>query len=389
MEINIQETDREFNPQQHYYDKYLKGLDQVSLFRHLFLNKDIAKDTILNNNFLNNRRGERSPSLYFTTFGNYIGEDFGIIYACDRGNSYYNGNVIQVYKKIFGIEKEDKEVSDQLKIVYPSILNTVEYVPVYIDEEQKAIDSRNVITLTDTLISVKTGAPDQKFIDYFKEYGIVKAVLNPEKYGLYCLNQAVVSIYSFNKYGDNNPLQTGCKKYTIFKEDSLLVGYLIKKEAQCLIAESDYLKPIWKLNMPFVDKKNRFKYNGNHLTLQGKDDIDNTGDKLIITKQGKDFIWYKENVTNNVLGTSSESADCFAGKNEEFLRSLKSRFKSIYVLYDNDATGVRESTRLMNTFGIYRDMVPLRTDTKDITDFTKKNGLAEGRRLANKMIDND
>jgi hypothetical protein len=122
-----------------------------------------------------------------------------------------------------------------------------------------------------------------------------------------------------------------------------------------------------KLYKPFDEKKYKFQYLGTKeqgyifgwKQLPQKDEllIITGGEKDVMTLVAKGF---------NAITLNSETATL----PKEIIEDLKLRFKQIVVLYDNDATGLKQSNILAITHGLHRVVLPpLQNNGKDISDY--------------------
>jgi DNA primase len=129
-------------------------------------------------------------------------------------------------------------------------------------------------------------------------------------------------------------------------------------------------REIWKIYSPLADKDNKWLGNLNNTVLMGENQLPSEGDTLIITKSLKDVVaLYMIGITacsppaEGVLLSSTR------------IENLKSRFKKIVVLYDNDSVGDSSSLKMQENYDIERLFMP--EGTKDPSDFIELYGLEE------------
>lgn len=122
-----------------------------------------------------------------------------------------------------------------------------------------------------------------------------------------------------------------------------------------------------KLYKPLDEKKYKFQYLGTKeqgyifgwKQLPQKDEllIITGGEKDVMTLSAKGF---------NAITLNSETATL----PKDIISDLKLRFNHIVVLYDNDATGLKQSNILAVTHGLYRMVLPtIQNNGKDISDY--------------------
>lgn len=123
--------------------------------------------------------------------------------------------------------------------------------------------------------------------------------------------------------------------------------------------------PIYKGYRPLApDSKLKFYSKNISGHIQGWDKLPKTGDILIITKSYKDIIvWWK-------LGypaIAPHSENMFISPMD--LYELEARFKTIYVNYDNDETGVKKSIQYSSEHNLKYFNLPISTNCKDPFQF--------------------
>jgi hypothetical protein len=135
----------------------------------------------------------------------------------------------------------------------------------------------------------------------------------------------------------------------------------------------DKKTPIYKGYRPFASN-HRLKFYAKNISghIQGWDKLPDKGNILIITKSYKDVIvWSK-------LGypaIAPHSENMFISPFD--LYELESRFKHIYVNYDNDDTGVKKSIQYSSEHNLKYFNLPIATNCKDPFQFVVCNGYNE------------
>lgn len=111
-----------------------------------------------------------------------------------------------------------------------------------------------------------------------------------------------------------------------------------------------------------------------------------TGDYLIITSSRKDALCIWENTG---IPSCSLQAESFLPK-ESVVNELKTRFKHVFILYDNDYTkeenyGEIHGKHMAEEFGLIQLSIPTILESKDPSDLCKNNG-SQGRRIVRQTI---
>ena len=137
----------------------------------------------------------------------------------------------------------------------------------------------------------------------------------------------------------------------------------------------------YKLYIP--NEKSAYKWitnANNDWDIQGYDQLPKNGDLLYITKSLKDVMCLYE-LGYNAVATHGESQYF----NPDFIRHLNGRFKRLILFYDNDEAGKIFGSKIGLKFNLEQFYIPdeyyLKEDVKDISDFIKKYGKEEARRI--------
>lgn len=124
-----------------------------------------------------------------------------------------------------------------------------------------------------------------------------------------------------------------------------------------------------KVYRPLADKKFKWLCNTKNDDIQGYDQLPLEGELLIISKAMKDVMLFHE-LGFNAIAPQGEGMFI----PEDIVIELKTRFKRIITVYDNDEPGVTASIKLNEIIGSGYWNIPKIYKEKDITDFYKVHG---------------
>lgn len=290
-------------------------------------------------------RMDNNPSVgvYLTNNNKLRFKDFG------TGDS---GDIITLIQKTFGLTKEqtlDKILSDldgpkdspNLKV------NDKTYKPV---KRNKTVN-----------IKVKTRDWRIDDIKFWESYGISLPWL---------------------KFGDVYPIS----RIFYEKEDGTIRDFPAEKYAYCYVEHKDGEVTL-KIYQPYSkERKWISKHSSSVWDLWTK--VPKTGDTLIITSSRKDALCIWENTGIPALSLQGEG---YIPK-KHVVEQLKSRFKEIYVLYDNDFQGKenygrQDGQKLCELFGLKQIEIPVVYQSKDPSDLCKNHGRDTVRRVILNLID--
>ncbi len=283
-------------------------------------------------------RNDRNPtaSFYRDRRGRLIMKDFSGAFSGDCFSvvmekfqcSYYMA--LQIVANDFGIIRRK-----DLKKNYPKI----EYSGIKFEEKESA------------KIQIQTRDFNKKELDWWLSYGITKQTL--EKFRVYPVDKAWLNDQLFYQNVDNK----------------LVFGYYggIKDGNE-----------LWRLY--FVGRKTyKFISNWKGNQIQGIHMLNKTGgDYIVITKALKDCMTLYE---YGIPAIAPCSENQFVTKDQ--YEWLKSHFKHIYLLFDNDLPGVHAMNKFHKEFP---DLICLklnREDAKDISDYRKTFGYKKTLDLIN------
>lgn len=142
----------------------------------------------------------------------------------------------------------------------------------------------------------------------------------------------------------------------------------------------EFGKGIRKIYRPFAK---RFKWvtNAKTCNVQGDEFLAKTGDILVITKSYKDVLLLKTLGFNSI---ASQSESVFIP--EAIIEDYKKRFQQIYLLWDNDITGMKYGEKFSTLYDFMPIFVPGDSGTKDISDYYRMYGQQKTRELLNHLI---
>jgi len=148
--------------------------------------------------------------------------------------------------------------------------------------------------------------------------------------------------------------------------------------------------PIFYYGFPWGGKiyqpnsKYRFMYRGEmpNSYVFGFDQLPKKGQIVIITGGEKDVLSFSS-FGYSAISLNSETAV----PSINLIKDLKSRFESVIVCYDNDATGIDASKKLAEKHDLFRIEIPISGEKgdKDISDYVKNKGNIN---IIHALIDN-
>ena len=154
----------------------------------------------------------------------------------------------------------------------------------------------------------------------------------------------------------------------------------------CFIENKDGIQT-YKIYQPF-NKKYKWLNNHNSSVWQGWTQLPKEGDILIITKSLKDAMSLRDICGIPSISLQSESAK----PKEQIIDELKSRFKDIYIFYDNDYDkeenwGRNFGIAMSNAFDSKQIEINESYQSKDFTDLVKNHGKEIAREWLFSNID--
>lgn len=172
-------------------------------------------------------------------------------------------------------------------------------------------------------------------------------------------------------------------KYDVYScKNVFLNGYYLTSSS-----ESDYIFAYYRGTVDGIDYfrvyfPNRVKYrflsNWSHTMIQGVKQLPKSGDYLIITKSMKDVMVLHE---FGIPSIAPNSETMFL--TDKQYEIVKSRFKNIFLFYDNDLAGISNMNKIKSKFKDIKCIWIPRKFSKDISDFYKKYGKHNTEKLIN------
>lgn len=275
-------------------------------------------------------RVDHSPS-----FGIYINNNNRIHYTDfatgDKGNLFdllmkyfslsYNAVLVKIKNELPSINK-----SDSKDITYLNKNNNRTY-----KEHKQHRESK---------IECKIRKWRDYDINYWKSFGI----------SLEWLKYAEVYPVSYTILTKNN------KRY-VFPADKYAYSYIERKEGKITM----------KIYQPY--NKNGFKWCSKHnksvISLWTK--IPETGDKVCICSSVKDALCLSCQTGIPAIAIQGEGYSI----SNTAIKELRRRFNNVYILLDNDKTGLRDGVILSIRTGFKNVVLPKVNDAKDISDLYK------------------
>lgn len=141
----------------------------------------------------------------------------------------------------------------------------------------------------------------------------------------------------------------------------------------------------WTVYRPLSkDPTRKFRKHNINNHIMGLEYLPQTGNILVITKSYKDImLLYSLNIP--AISPHNENVPIGA----EVIEDLKSRFKYIYVNYDNDETGVRSSIEFTKKYNLNYWNIPKSLNCKDPFECAQKLGSQIVRDLFNEKLKRD
>jgi len=166
-----------------------------------------------------------------------------------------------------------------------------------------------------------------------------------------------------------------CKHVYLYKNDDLIIFNENSNNPMYAYRFTNNGSYSYKIYKPYEANKD-YKWlfsGGSQEDIEGYDQLNLHGDKLILTKSLKDVMVYR------LCGYNAISLQGETNKlSSELVNKLFKRFNEIIVNYDNDAEGIKGSTRLNQQYGFKYFYVD---EFKDISDYCKHYGLEKTKEL--------
>lgn len=184
-----------------------------------------------------------------------------------------------------------------------------------------------------TIITIKNKEWDSKSLKYWKDYNISKDWLT---------------------FSDILPISHFFINGNTYIADALAFAYKYVDD-----------KVRYKIYQPLNKTAKWFSnYNNNIVSLYNK--IPNKGDKLVICSSLKDALCVWSNTGIPCISLQSECMNI-----PKKIIDLKVNYNKIYIMYDNDKTGIEKSTKLAKENDLINIIIPQFEGGKDISDMMK------------------
>ena len=323
--------------------------------------KEVEEEQILNfyfgypvikGNIKSPVRDEKNNSFSIRKYNNSI--------VCkDFGGDNFSGNLYSLLSKFFNIT-----YLEVLDMIYKDIAKIKKANRTIIDQTLissiRITKSGKVKTIkTNTDLSIVVREWKDYDLEFWESFGISKKFL--ELSNTYAISHIIIQ-------EDNIVKQIPAEKYAY--------AYAEFKDG----------KTSFKVYQPFsVEHKWINKHDPSVWDLWNK--LPAKGKYLIITSSRKDALCIWENT--GIPSTSLQSE----GYNPKpsVIEELKNRFENIFILFDNDFnktknTGVINSKKLCEQFGLHFLLIPEEYQKKDPSDFCKYYGRKKTKQLINQLI---
>lgn len=312
----------------------LQRLSQETIMEHYLgvhvgkglFRSPLRKDENPTCSFYKNNQGE----LIFKDFsGAFYGNCFDVVkykYNC----SYYKA--LQIVANDFGIVKRKNLKKHERLIDYSGTS--------FKEKEQ-------------TILQAEIKEFSKEELAWWNQYGITESTL--KRFGVYsCKSIFINGIYNTSSTRSN-----------------FIFGYYRGKKDDV---------ELWRFYFP-QRKHYRFLSNWSHKLVQGGLQLPKSGDLLVITKSMKDVMCLYE---LGITAIAPNSETLFVS--EEQYSLLKSKFKVIVTLYDNDLAGISNMSKIKKKFNCPCLFIPKHYGAKDVSDFYKKYGRDKTIELINNGI---
>jgi hypothetical protein len=306
-------------------ETYMSTYLRVPVKRGLFCSP-LRKDNKPTCSFCHSKKGE----LMFHDFGTGFHENFvGVVMEIHKCSYQEALNVIA---EDFGyISKADDRPAVKIKVSNVKL-------------EEK----------TETLIQIKPKAFSEQELKWWKGFGVTEKTL--KKYKVFSCDSIFLNGDYFSSSNPRVPIY----------------GYYCgKKNGQ----------ELWRIYFP-SKRSFRFLSNVGKSYIQGAKQLPKTGDVLLITKSQKDVMLAYE---LGIPAIAPCSEVLFLSNKQ--IQHLKKRFKTIVVCYDTDITGIHNLKQIkVKHPDLHTFFIPRKYGVKDISDFFKKYGEEETKRLAGELL---
>lgn len=294
----------------------------------------------VNRPFCSELRVDKAPScrIYTTQYNTLRYKDFG------SGENYDCWNYVMRkygcnYYEALNIISSDFKIRDMKVNISPSLILGTEVRP------KKSIIS-SVVKSRLQIIPQPWQIQDFEFWDQYK-----------------------ISFELLNRYK-----VVSAKHVVLHKGDKQYVFDYSKKSPRY-----GYLFPTCnKAYAPYEDSLGKWMYDGDSDNVEGWENLDKSGDLVILTKSYKDVMEYR-NIGINAISLPSETSIF----KKEVKEELDSRFGRIVVNLDNDRQGVESTNKIVAEFDLDYFYID---EAKDLSDYVKGNSLDKAKKMIDKKL---
>lgn len=264
-------------------------------------------------------RTDKKPSL-----GLYVRYDK--VYFKDFATNQ-SGNIIELFKILFNCDFQGvlEILNRDLMTLSTSQIKSLK-MPKIGQIRQKS----------DTDIQIKIRDWKDYDFEYWASYGVTKETLKKSKV-------LPISYYSINQ--------------TLIKADKFAYAYVLKQEG----------KYRYKIYQPFSFYKWTNNYLPNTINLL---DCFSSGDKLVICSSLKDAMCLYSQTDIPCICPQGEGYKL----DKNLVLYLKSKFKQVYILLDNDKVGIKYGKQMAEDTGFTNIVLPQFEGGKDVSDYFTKKG---------------
>jgi hypothetical protein len=198
--------------------------------------------------------------------------------------------------------------------------------------------------------------------------------------------------YWYNKYSLSKAQLEYCKIFPI--SHFFINGYCTKaKGLAYAFVEGKDGEQTFKIYQPYADTENKWFNNNDYSTWELWTQLPDTGNNLIITSSRKDAVVIKSLFQSQYITSCSLQSEGVKPK-QSVVDELKSRFKRIFVLYDNDFdskknTGRIAGAKIADATDFIQIEIPDGCGVKDPSDYIEEFGAPALTRLILDLVNKE
>lgn len=133
-----------------------------------------------------------------------------------------------------------------------------------------------------------------------------------------------------------------------------------------------------KAYSPYENYLGKWMYDGDVNNVEGWENLDESGDLVVLTKSYKDVIEYR-NLNINAISLPSETSIF----KKEVKEELDKRFNKVIVNLDNDRQGVESTNKIVNEFDLSYFYI---NKEKDLSDYVRVYGVDKAKKMIDKKL---